>query len=45
VFARLAEENGDYELFVVDASGGPPRPLTDNGEWDWMPDWGATGTR
>jgi TolB protein len=45
LFARLAEEGGDYELFVVDASGGSPRPLTDNGEWDWMPDWGATGTR
>jgi Tol biopolymer transport system component len=40
VFARIANDQGDdYEVWVMNADGTCPRRLTDNGEWDWNPDW------
>jgi dipeptidyl aminopeptidase/acylaminoacyl peptidase len=40
VFARIANDQGDdYELWVMNADGTCPAQLTDNGMWDWNPDW------
>jgi Tol biopolymer transport system component len=39
VFARIGDDNDDYELFVIAADGSEPRQLTDNNAFDWMPDW------
>ena len=39
VFARIRNDDDDYELFVIGADGGEPRQLTDNDAFDWMPDW------
>lgn len=43
LFARIESEDDDYELFVMNADGSCMRQLTDNDEWDWLPDW--TGPR
>ena len=42
VFARIRDDDDDYELFVIAAGGGEPRRLTDNEAFDWMPDWFGT---
>ncbi len=39
LFARIENEEDDYELWVMNADGTCPTQLTDNGDWDWMPDW------
>jgi Tol biopolymer transport system component len=40
VFARIAnDDTDDYELWVMNADGSCQTQLTDNGEWDWTPDW------
>lgn len=43
VFARLTDDESDYELFVVNADGTCERQLTDNDVWDWMPSWTGAG--
>lgn len=45
VFARIRDENDDYELYSVDSAGGRARRLTDNGAWDVMPEWAPTRRR
>jgi TolB protein len=40
LFARIANDDGDdYELWVMNADGTCETQLTDNGDWDWSPDW------
>ncbi|MGH3117282.1 MAG: TolB family protein [Gaiellales bacterium] len=40
VFARIGNDQGDdYELWIMNADGTCPTQLTDNGVWDWNPDW------
>jgi Tol biopolymer transport system component len=40
VFARIANDDGDdYEMWVMNSDGTCPTRLTDNGAWDWTPDW------
>lgn len=39
LFARVESEEDDYELWVMNADGTCPKQLTDNGDWDWTPDW------
>jgi dipeptidyl aminopeptidase/acylaminoacyl peptidase len=44
LFARYGEEDGDYELWVMNVDGTCPKQLTDNTEWDWTPDWSGPRT-
>ncbi len=40
LFARIANDQGeDYELWVMNVDGSCQTQLTDNGDWDWTPDW------
>ena len=39
LFARIRDEDDGYELFVINADGTCERKLTENEDWDWMPDW------
>lgn len=39
LFARIVDEDDDYELFVMNADGSCERKLMENEDWDWMPDW------
>jgi Tol biopolymer transport system component len=39
LFGRIHDENDDWELWVMNADGTCPKQLTDNGDWDWNPDW------
>jgi TolB protein len=39
LFARIRSEEDDYELFIINADGTCEQQLTDNEDWDWMPDW------
>jgi Tol biopolymer transport system component len=40
VFARIANDDGDdFELWVMNVDGSCQTRLTDNGQWDWNPDW------
>ncbi len=40
LFARIDDEEDDYQLFVVNADGSCERELTkDDDGWDWMADW------
>jgi Tol biopolymer transport system component len=43
VFARIADDNDDYELFAINADGTCERQLTDNDAWDWTPSWTGSG--
>ena len=43
VFARIADEDDDYELFAMNADGTCETQLTDNAAWDWMPSWTGSG--
>ncbi len=43
VFARIGAEGGDYDLFVINGNGTCEQKLTDDEDWDFMPDW--TGPR
>ena len=45
VFARIADEDDDYELFAINADGTCETRLTDNDVWDWMPAWTGAGGR
>jgi Tol biopolymer transport system component len=40
LFGRIENDQGDdYELWVMNADGTCETQLTDNGDWDWTPDW------
>ena len=43
VFARIRDEEDDYELFAINADGTCETQLTDNEAWDWMPSWTGAG--
>jgi Tol biopolymer transport system component len=43
VFARIRDEEDDYELFVMNADGTCETQITDNASWDWMPSWTGAG--
>lgn len=39
LFGRIRDEQDDWELWMMNVDGTCERRLTDNGKWDWMPDW------
>ena len=40
LFTRIENDDGDdFELWVMNADGSCQTQLTNNGEWDWTPDW------
>jgi Tol biopolymer transport system component len=39
VFARILDEEQDYDVCIVGADGGPVRCITGDPAWDWAPDW------
>ena len=43
VFARIRDEDHDYELFAIDGDGTCGTGLTDNVAWDSMPSWTGRG--
>jgi hypothetical protein len=45
VFARLATENDDHELWTIDPTTGEERQHTHNDYWDLTPNWRSAGLR
>jgi Tol biopolymer transport system component len=41
VFARILDEDEDYDVCIVGADGGRARCVTGDPSWDWGPDWSA----
>jgi Tol biopolymer transport system component len=39
LFARIRNEDDDYELYVMNADGSCAERVTENEAWDWMADW------
>jgi Tol biopolymer transport system component len=39
LFARIRDDDDDYELYVMNADGSCAERLTENKAWDWMADW------
>jgi Tol biopolymer transport system component len=40
VFSRIADEDADPDLYIVNVDTGAESRLADSGAWDWMPAWG-----
>jgi Tol biopolymer transport system component len=41
--ASVSREDGNWEIYVMDADGGNPQRLTNNKELDWSPGWSSDG--
>jgi Tol biopolymer transport system component len=41
VFARILDEDEDYDVCIVGHNGGQARCVTGDTSWDWAPDWTA----
>ena len=41
----LVREDGNYEIYVMDADGKNPQKFTNNPAADWFPSWSPDGKR